>query len=183
MASLLLLAVLTAGSVGLKPLLGLEWNLHFQLLSVALGLGTLILSDILSHGLLRLLGGRPYQAYYRAFVEYFRPQRTFHIIIGAALAAGEELFFRGILLEGWLTRTHLHPALGVCISAVLFAVAHFLPRRPLAGYALSALWTGILLGGIYLFFGSLLVVMWVHVLHDGLGFSLFAFQRRSGWLL
>jgi membrane protease YdiL (CAAX protease family) len=80
-------------------------------------------------------------------------------------------------------RFEILPLVAVILSAVVFALAHLIPRRTLAPMALWAFWEGVLLGGIYVLSGSLVTVMIVHAMHDGVGLALFGYQRHSGWLL
>ena len=66
----------------------------------------------------------------------------------------------------------------IAVTALIFGLLHLIPRRRLWPFAVWAVWEGALLGGIYVWSGSLLVVVVLHTLHDAGGFGLFAIQRR-----
>lgn len=183
--ALLMLVALVAGALLAREGLGLRWRLELSpsvAWQVPLGLGVVLLSDgLVQNGLWWALGDR-YLARYRALAEYFRPQGLLQIAAGALLAGGgEELFFRGVLLEGLMSRTGLGPVVAVGASALVFGALHLIPTAGLAPFAIWAVWEGLLLGTFYVVTRSLLVLMLLHAAHDFLGFSLFAWQRRSGW--
>jgi membrane protease YdiL (CAAX protease family) len=103
MPTLLLRLALLGGALWARRALGLaEPPAPFRRrrLSVVAGLGAIATSDCIVHGLLQLALGERYLRHYRALVFYFAPQRTAEIVAGGLLAAGEELFFRGLLLRG-----------------------------------------------------------------------------------
>lgn len=181
--SLLLLALFVVAALGLKEPLGLDWNWHYQASvprDLLLGTLALAVSDGCGHGLLLLLVGQPYRQRYQALADYFRPQHVPQIVAGGLLAGGEELVFRGTLLEWLRTAGGLSSAAAVALTAVVFGLLHLIPRRELAPFALWAVWEGVLLGTVYVWSGSLLVVVVLHVLHDIAGFGMFALQRRLG---
>lgn len=176
-------------------LLGVSYGLHFALelpwkWSATLEqwqIGALLAaavaaSDGLVHALMRLVFGHWYQSRYRALVEYCRPQRAWHIAASGLLAAGEEVFFRGTLLE-WLFVQHVPIWPAIVVVAILFATANAIPRREFWPFWIWATWEGVLLGAVYYFSGSLLISAVVHGLHDIAGFALFSYQRRTRWLL
>jgi len=184
--TLLLLLVFIAGAVTARSTLGLEWNWQVQSGFVTdLLLGALVMgsSDGLLHGLLLVTLGESYRRCYRALVEFFRPQHLPQIIAGGLLAGGEELLFRGTLLEWLRTAGGLSPAAAIALTAVVFGLLHLIPRQRLWPFAIWAVWEGTLLGTIYVWSGSLLVVVVLHTLHDIGGFAVFAVQRRAGALL
>ncbi len=78
----------------------------------------------------------------------------------------EELFFRGIVLRGLLSR--FRPAVAVLLSALLFAAIHLNPWQ-----FLSALFLGIVFGWFYLRTGSITLCVLGHALNNGL-FLLFS---------
>ena len=101
--SLLLLAVVVPAALWLRQLLNLHWSWEIRPELVGgffLGAAVIGASDALLHGVLRWLLGERYLSRYRALAEYFRPQHALTIIGGGLLAGGEELLFRGVLLEG-----------------------------------------------------------------------------------
>ena len=77
-----------------------------------------------------------------------------------------------------MTRAGLGSGLSLILSALVFGALHRLPKTRLAPFALWAVWEGVVLGGIYLAFGSLLVSIVVHAAHDLIGFTLFARERQ-----
>jgi hypothetical protein len=184
--TLLVAALLALTAWGLKETLGLEWRVEPQftlLVPGLLGAAAIAVSDGVLQGIVWLLWGIRYGRSYRALVEYFRPQGAWLILAGGVLAAVEELVFRGVLVEGLRSRAGFAAVPAVGVAAVAFGLCHLVPRRPLIPFALWAVWEGALLGGVYVLCDSLLVGCVVHALHDVVGFSLFAYQRRTGWLL
>jgi len=179
--TLLLLVLFVALAFGLRDWLGLDWRLgwHARLL-IDLLLGALVLggSDAGGHLLLALTLGDAYWSRYRALVNFFRPQHLPQIIAGGLLAGGEELIFRGVLLEGLRSLAGMPSLPAVGLTALVFGLCHTIPKRLLWPFTFWAIWEGALLGGIYVVSGSLLVVVVLHVLHDIAGFSVFALQRQ-----
>ena len=181
--TLLLLLALAAGCFLIRTALGLPWRLApYPALPrhVALGLGAILASDGLLHGSLRLLGRDRYLAHYQALADYFRLQGPLEIAAAGLLAGGEELLFRGVILEGLMSRAALGPPAALLLSALTFGAFHRIRDPRLAPFALWAVWEGVLLSGVYLAFGSLLVSILVHAAHDLIGFTLLAHQRRTG---
>jgi membrane protease YdiL (CAAX protease family) len=184
--SFLLLVILVWVAVALRDRLGVIWSLDYQpqfLPCLLAGMVLIAVSDAGLHGLFVWLFGERYRWRYRALVEYFRPQGWLAIIMGSLLAGGEELVFRGLLLEGLRTLAGFSSSTAVGLSALLFGFLHLIPRRPLQPFALWAVWEGVVLGGVYVWSGSLLVNIVLHVWHDFGGFSIFARQRHTGWLM
>jgi membrane protease YdiL (CAAX protease family) len=181
--TLLLLAAMAAVSFLIRALLALPWDLAPRpglARDFAVGLGAVVASDGLVHSTLWLLFGDRYLTRYQSLADYFRPQGLKEIAGAGLLAGGEELFFRGVLLGGFMSRAGLGTVPALVLSSLAFGALHRLPDRRLAPFALWAIWEGILLGGVYLAFGSLLVSVLVHAAHDLIGFSLFAWQRHTG---
>lgn len=181
--TLLLLLVFIVAGLGGQAALGLEWDLAFRPADLGFGIVALVGSDGLLQGVFALTMGPWYRPRYRALVEFFRTQGPAEILAGGLLAGGEELVFRGLLLEGLRTLAGFSPAAAVGITALVFGLLHALPDRMLLPFTLWAVWEGALLGIVYVMSGSLLVAVVLHALHDMAGFSLFALQRRTGWLL
>ena len=69
-------------------------------------------------------------------------------------------------------------AVALAASSAVFGLAHMIPQRQLVLFTLWAMWEGMLLGSAYILSGSLLIVVILHVLHDIIGFNVFAVQRR-----
>lgn len=177
---LLLAAVIVCAAM--RSALHLHWRLapySGMFRDAALGLALVLVSDAVVQGALTLIFGDRYRRRYRALAEFFGPQGPREIGGGALLAAGEELFFRGVLLEGIAHRAGLGAGAGLVVSALAFGALHRLRDPRLAPFALWAVWEGVVLGSLYLVFGSLMVSMMVHAAHDGMGFSLFAWERRA----
>jgi membrane protease YdiL (CAAX protease family) len=181
--TLLLLALFVAAGIAAKEALGLTWRFDIYARDLLIGGTAMALSDAAIHFLLVWRGGARYQASYRAMVEYFRPQGTKEIIAGSLLAGGEEVIFRGVMIETLISLAALPPTAAVLTVAAVFGLLHLLPRRLLAPFFPWAICEGALLGGIYFMSGSILVVIILHILHDLAGFCLFAYQRRTEWLL
>lgn len=156
-----------------------EWKTHAFLVCVLV----LASSDGLLHGIGCLGWGENYSRRYRDLVHFFDGQGALPILAGGLLAGvGEELLFRGIILQG--LRGPCGDVAAVALSAILFGLAHWLWWRPLLHpFVIWATWEGALLGMAYLYSDSLFVNMVLHGSHDVLGFTLFALQRRTGWLL
>jgi membrane protease YdiL (CAAX protease family) len=181
--TLLLLLGLTAGSFQLRTFFGLSWRFAPYpgiARQVVLALGAILASDGLLHGALILLFRGRYLPRYQALAGYFRPQGPLEIAGAGLLAAGEELFFRGVLLEALMSRAALGPIPALALSALAFGALHRIRDPRLAPFALWAAWEGVLLGSVYLVFGSLLVSLLVHAAHDVIGFTFFAWRRRAG---
>ncbi len=184
--TLLMTALLVAAAVVLRAAFDLTWRLEPRtelLLPALLAVAAVGASDGLLFGLLWLALGKAYGSRYRALVEFFRPQSTAVVLAAGVLAAAEELLFRGVLLEGLRARAGLPPAAAVVAAAVPFGLCHLIPRWPLVPFAVWAVWESVLLGGVYVLTDSLLVGCVLHALHDIVGFGVFAYQRRTGWLL
>jgi membrane protease YdiL (CAAX protease family) len=77
-------------------------------------------------------------------------------------AAGEELFFRGILMR-FIKKRSRSITFPIIISALMFALVHF----SVYGFV-PILLSGILLGLIYYLTGSILCSMLFHMLNNGL---------------
>lgn len=181
--TLLLCSFFASLSLFLRHLFQLSWATSFFPVAVLVGLGAVAASDGLLHGAFWWARGDRYLARYRALAFHFAPQGAPEIGAGGLLAATEELFFRGILLQGAVEWLEWPAWQALLLSTTAFALLHIIGRRELAPFALWAIWEGLLLGLVYLLSGSLLVSVLVHALHDAGGFALFAFQRRTGWLL
>lgn len=166
-----------------RRLLDLDWSWQLRPLWLVGGLALVAASDGLLHGMLWLLFGRRYLARYHSLAHYFSRQGAPEIVAGGLLAAGEELFFRGVLLQGMAVQLGWSTLVTLFLSALAFALLHLIPRRALAPFVLWAFWEGLLLGAIYLMSDSILTAALVHAVHDAGGFALFSFQRRTGWLV
>jgi membrane protease YdiL (CAAX protease family) len=179
--TLLMLTVFAASAIGLRHWLELTWSFAFhaeQFRDLLLGFLVMAASDGCLHLLLQRLVGEPYIVRYRALADYFRKQRALQMVAGGLLAGGEELLFRGVMLEGLRTLAALPAPWAVLFVALVFGLAHLIPQRLLWPFALWAVWEGVLLGGVFVLSGSLAVVIVLHVVHDFLGFAIFAHQRR-----
>ncbi len=184
--SLLLTFVFASVSLLLKYSLGLDWNLSFGEGTpgqIILGLGILLASDL---GLVFLLVIIFHTVFVRLWMElagYFSHQSRYAILAGGLLAASEEMFFRGVLLQYMIETLHFDTNYAVIVSALIFGLFHIIRNKRLALFSPWAFWEGVLLGAIYLYTDSLPVVMAVHAAHDIAGFALFSLQRRRGFLL
>ncbi len=75
-------------------------------------------------------------------------------VLAVASGIGEEALFRGAL----------QPSLGLLGASLVFALAHFAPRRDLWPWSLFAFVAGLALGGLFDATGNLLAPMLAHAL-------------------
>jgi membrane protease YdiL (CAAX protease family) len=73
-------------------------------------------------------------------------------LLAAVSAVAEEAFFRGVL----------QPRIGLLAAALIFGLAHFVPRRELAPWALFAVAAGLLLGVLFESTGNLVAPVVAH---------------------
>ena len=99
----------------------------------------------------------PRTAWLRALRTEFRdvlgplsPREVF--VLAAASSLGEELLFRGAMLDNW----------GLVASTVVFGLIHVPPRWSLWPWTASALMMGLLLGGITMLTGNLGAAVMAH---------------------
>jgi membrane protease YdiL (CAAX protease family) len=76
----------------------------------------------------------------------------------------EELFFRGILLQGLLR--NYRPAVAITQSALLFGLVHFNPTQSIVVFFM-----GLLVGWVYYYTHSLMLCIYLHALNNLLAFS------------
>src|SRR5262249_33968407 len=157
--TLLLLVLFIAVAIYLRDVFGLTWRYDLAPIDLLLAAIVMAASDVLLHGLLAWTAGATYLSRFRALVEYFRPQHAPAIVAGGLLAGGEELLFRGVLLEGLMSLAGLSAPVAIGIAALVFGLLHAIPSRTLLPFGLWAIWEGTLLGGVYVLSGSLIVVV------------------------
>lgn len=182
-AALLAAVVLGAGAGLAADWLGLGWTFGPTARTLAVGAATaagMLLADGLVHAALRWRHGAAYEAVYGRIVRYFRGQSPVAIAAGGALAAAEEVAFRGVVLLGLVRVAGTPPALAVVAAALAFGALHVTPGADLGPFALWAVWEGLALGAVFVATGSLPGVAIAHAFHDIVGFATFARQRRSG---
>jgi hypothetical protein len=96
-------------------------------------------------------------------------------LLALASGIGEEAFFRGAL----------QPVAGLWITSLLFAAAHFVPRRDLLPWSAFSLAAGLLLGGLYEATGNLLAPTVAHVVVNGVNLNRlvreYREERRGSW--
>jgi membrane protease YdiL (CAAX protease family) len=91
----------------------------------------------------------------RALAEAIGPLRPGQAwVLALASGIGEEALFRGAL----------QPVAGLWLATLLFALAHFVPRRDLLLWSLFSGVAGLLLGGLYAATGNLVAPIVTHVL-------------------
>lgn len=178
--------VLASLSLALKHVLGIEWDLYLGEATVGqflLCLGLVFAADLAIGSMLVVLFHAAFVRLWMEMAGYFSPQRVDTVLAGGVLAAGEEMLFRGVVLQYMIQTPGWDLYYSVAISAALFAAFHILRSRRLALFSLWAFWEGVALGAVYIYSGSLIVTMAVHAIHDIAGFALFSLQRRRGFLL
>ncbi|MFV8752680.1 CPBP family intramembrane glutamic endopeptidase [Nannocystaceae bacterium ST9] len=74
-----------------------------------------------------------------------RPPMTEIVVLAAASSIGEEIFFRGAMLDAW----------GPWLSSLVFALLHVPPKRELWPWTLSAGLLGLVLAGLTQWTGNL----------------------------
>ncbi len=89
------------------------------------------------------------------------------LALALASGVGEEALFRGAL----------QPTLGWIGASLLFALAHFVPRRELVAWSAFALAGGLLLGGLFDRTGNLLAPVVAHVLVNAVNLRLLTRER------
>ena len=184
--SLMLTLVFASVSLLLKYHLGLDWNLHIGRASLEqffLGLGLIIASDFSISLILVIVFHTAYVRLSMDLAQYFSRQGRYAILAGGLLAASEEMFFRGVLLQYMIETLDAGSYYAVIVSAVIFGLFHIIRNKRLALFSLWAFWEGVILGAIYLYTDSLPVTMAVHAAHDIAGFTLFSLQRKRGFLV
>lgn len=173
-------------SILLAHLLGIDWNLYIGRRTLGqffTGLGFILASDLVIGFLLVVVFHASFARLYMEMAGYFGPQRLHTILAGGLLAGSEEMFFRGVLLEYMIRTLDFGNSSAVLISAAAFGLFHIARKNRLALFSVWAFWEGMILGAIYLHTDSLPAVMAVHAAHDVAGFTLFAIQRKRGFLL
>ena len=174
------------GSMWLKSMWDLHWDFDYNArlwFFLFIGIAILAVSDSALHGLLTLLFRKAYLHRYTAMVEFFRPQKLQEILVAGILAGTEELVFRGLCLGGLLS-LNLQPWSAVLLTAVVFGLCHLMPTADHWPFCIWAIWEGTLLSLLYIWSdGSLLLCVVIHALHDVVGFALFEYQRKTGWLI
>jgi len=88
-----------------------------------------------------------------------RPGQAWVLALASGIA--EEAFFRGAL----------QPVVGLWAASLLFAAAHFVPRRELLAWSGFSLVAGLLLGGLYAWTGNLLAPIVAHVGVNGINLN------------
>lgn len=82
-------------------------------------------------------------------------------LLALASGIGEEAFFRGAL----------QPVAGLWLTSLLFAAAHFVPRRELLLWSAFSLAAGLVLGTLYEGTGNLLAPTVAHVVVNGVNLN------------
>ncbi len=90
-------------------------------------------------------------------------------LLAAVSGVAEEAFFRGVL----------QPRIGLLAAALIFGLAHFVPRRELAPWALFALAAGLLLGILFESTGNLVAPAVAHASINAVNLRLLS-ERYAG---
>lgn len=184
--SVILTLTLAGAALAVKYALGLEWHSPGAkgfVPGFALGLAAILASDIILILILLALFRSAFIDTYMQMADYFTGQRASEILAGGLLAAGEEMVFRGVVLQGMVQVLGAGPVSAVLVSSILFGLFHVIARRRLALFSIWAVWEGAVLGAVYLYTGSLIVTAAVHAAHDVFGFTVFALNRKYGFFL
>lgn len=125
------------------------WPTLFWTPLVGVGLGLVIVQ------MFRAMEGRfvwlpSLHAEFRALLG--RPAPSELVLLAATSAIGEELLFRGAMLDAW----------GLWLSTAVFALLHIPPRWSLWPWTASSLLVGLLLGTLTLWTGNLGAAVAVH---------------------
>lgn len=76
----------------------------------------------------------------------------------------EEYLFRGVLQRSVIKQSN-NPYLGIIISALVFGLVHFVAQQMLAAFM-----SGLILGTIFYLTGSLITVVMIHLLNNGIAY-------------
>lgn len=120
-----------------QSLVTLLWT---PLLGVGIGVATVQLFRLLE---LRMAWLPDLHAEFRAI--FGRPTQRELLVLAAASAVGEEVLFRGAMLDAW----------GLWLSSLVFALLHIPPRRSLWPWTASSLVLGVVLAQLTLLTGNL----------------------------
>ena len=90
-------------------------------------------------------------------------------LLAAASGVAEEAFFRGLL----------QPRIGLLAASLIFGLAHFVPRRELAPWALFAVVAGLLLGILFESTGNLVAPVVAHASINAVNLRLLS-ERYAG---
>ena len=106
-----------------------------------------------------------YEAIREFYLAIFSDLHPIVLLLGGVLIGPicEEIIFRGIILEGLLTRYTTKKA--IIYSALIFGIIHFIPIQ-----VVNAFFIGIVLGWIYIKTKSLWVCIGIHILNNALAF-------------
>jgi membrane protease YdiL (CAAX protease family) len=91
-----------------------------------------------------------------------RPSLGQVAILALASGVGEEAFFRGAL----------QPRVGLLGASLLFALAHFVPRRDMLAWSGFSLVAGLALGALFEWTGNLVAPIAAHALVHGVNLTL-----------
>ncbi len=95
--------------------------------------------------------------------------------IGTAVIAApilEEFLFRGVVQQN-LSR-FLSPIAGIIIASLIFGLIHIIPQQ-----VITATLSGIVIGSVYYLTGSLVTVVLIHMLNNGLAYMAFLFLDKD----
>ncbi len=153
----LLFASADAAQRGIRPLADVGAG-------VAVGLAVVVLSDRFTRST------RTGERLARALAQILG-RRTLGECVALALVSGiaEEAFFRGAM----------QPRLGLVATSLLFALAHFAPRRDLLPWSAFSLAAGLVLGGLFDATGNLVAPVVAHAVVNAINLRLLS---RDPWL-
>lgn len=91
------------------------------------------------------------------------------IALALVSSIGEEVFFRGAL----------QPRVGWIVASLLFGLVHVGPGKDFLPWTLSALFAGLLLGGLFLYTGNLAAPIAAHAVVNGVNLPMLARRGRA----
>lgn len=160
---------LGAGSLGLfRQRAGRNVRAGLAAGALGLGLSYLVVSPIVL-AIARAVSGGPVEE--KSQLDFTHPAAGVLVITGIAVVLvaplAEELFFRGLLFQGFRRRLSLWPA--ALISAGVFALAHL----PFLLFLPSIFVLGLILARVFERRGSVVATMTAHALFNLVGYSIY----------
>ncbi|MFZ4815818.1 MAG: CPBP family intramembrane glutamic endopeptidase [Phototrophicaceae bacterium] len=181
---------LFVGAIVAQQAIGIPWVLRLRsaeesglplsdLWIIILASVLLLVVDGITQGVIRGFYGSKFQETQNLFLDNVAVGNYNVVWIVGVTAAMEELFFRGVIVQG-MQHVGTGVIWAVIVGAFFSGLAHYFDDRP--GYrwwALTNTSEGIFLAILQVLTGSILVVMIVHFIHDTLYGSVGIFLHRN----